>query len=953
MSHTKRHLFAYCLENQATAHQIAQDLNQLGVTLEQRGLSNAAKMPVPHSVPADAGQVVLLITDNFLKNTGCMDGALEAIRAWADQGRFVPIIADGHEMAEDGSVKPVPTTFDRVSHIIQYMNFWQDQYLELRKEKRHHEEDSALDEQLEVTKKISADIGELLRYLRTLHCYSIEELQHTKYAILTGYQVAAIVPDSEKPPQQKPPSPGESSLIKMIEDSSVELMAENSELSKEEEADTPEVDISQIPGLDQLPGHQLESPAMETEAAEVPGEEANPTEQKTDGATAERTVSKKSKSSKSKKKGKPKKAAQPSQPPPFDEDDEEMNAILNEVLMEEDYDEDDDEFRFVGDDPENPDDFDIDSLFEDEELEPENGEADHQAAEDSIGEDEVLLEMLDEEEESILMVNGKHATAEEILEHAVHLFDDGQHGEAFSFLAETVQENPQDTTLRYYYAYMMARYGQRYQDALAQLDTILQQDKRHVDALFLKGELTETLEDYAGAKKLFKKVAELDPGYPDIHFRLGLLSVQHFPNKDKEAAGFFKKSVRHDPENAEAHYLLATLLNERLHDTAAAADHFKKTLELSPEHPFANYDLALLYHRQNDLGAAKAFYKKAIALNPELQTPHNDEAFGEAAKAHPAAEPNAAESTLGESGTPTAIRQDAGLDIEDLLAPTVIDQAGKAVASPALQQAVQRIEDYSQDKSFIVLITGATAGIGKATAEIFAKNGHRVIATGRREERLHELKNDFKNRLNADLEILPFDVRDAASAQTAIEKLPADWKNVDILINNAGLSRGLAPIHEGDLEHWDTMIDTNIKGLLYMTRAIAPGMVERRSGHIINVSSNAGKEMYPGGNVYCATKAAVEALTKSMRLDLYQHNVRVSEVSPGHVEETEFAKVRFDGNEERAAKTYENFQPLKSSDVAEAIYFIATRPAYVNIQDVTMFGVQQAGSNFIDRSGRG
>lgn len=184
-----------------------------------------------------------------------------------------------------------------------------------------------------------------------------------------------------------------------------------------------------------------------------------------------------------------------------------------------------------------------------------------------------------------------------------------------------------------------------------------------------------------------------------------------------------------------------------------------------------------------------------------------------------------------------------------------------------------------------------------------------------------------------------------------MDSLPEEWQAIDVLVNNAGKAKGLSPIHEGKLEHWEEMIDTNIKGLLYMTRVIAPGMVARETGHIINVGSIAGKEIYPNGNVYCASKAAVDALTAGMRLDLHKFNIRVSQVSPGHVEETEFALVRFDGDAERA-QIYKDFQPLKASDVAEVIYFQASRPAHVNIQDVVLYGTQQASATVINRSGR-
>ena len=276
-------------------------------------------------------------------------------------------------------------------------------------------------------------------------------------------------------------------------------------------------------------------------------------------------------------------------------------------------------------------------------------------------------------------------------------------------------------------------------------------------------------------------------------------------------------------------------------------------------------------------------------------------------------------------------------------------QKSTEISTPVTVKATQPSRNENFEK--VVLITGATSGIGKATASLFAQNGFRVILTGRRADRLASLKEEFENKFPTAIETLVFDVRKIDDAQAAIASLSEDWNSIDILINNAGLAKGFDPIHEGKLEDWNTMIDTNVKGLLYMTRFISPSMVARRKGHIINVCSTAGHEAYPKGNVYCATKHAVDALTKGMRLDLYKHGLRVSQVSPAHVEETEFAKVRFDGDEERA-KIYEDFKPLRSVDVANTIYFIATQPDHVNIQDVMLMGKQQANSQNVDRSGR-
>lgn len=248
----------------------------------------------------------------------------------------------------------------------------------------------------------------------------------------------------------------------------------------------------------------------------------------------------------------------------------------------------------------------------------------------------------------------------------------------------------------------------------------------------------------------------------------------------------------------------------------------------------------------------------------------------------------------------------------------------------------------------IVLVTGATSGIGKSCAEIFAKNGHHLIITGRRADRLQELKAQLEKNYKVKALPLCFDIRRHAETERAIAGLPAEWKNVDVLVNNAGLAAGLSSIQEGRVEHWEQMIDTNIKGLLFMTRAVSNLMIPRRSGHIVNIGSIAGKEVYANGNVYCATKHAVDALNKGMRIDLLAHNIRVSAVNPGMVE-TEFSLVRFEGDAGRAKKVYEGLVPLRPEDVAETVYWIATRPAHVNINDVVIMPAAQASATVVDR----
>ncbi|MCF8235999.1 MAG: SDR family oxidoreductase [Bacteroidales bacterium] len=243
--------------------------------------------------------------------------------------------------------------------------------------------------------------------------------------------------------------------------------------------------------------------------------------------------------------------------------------------------------------------------------------------------------------------------------------------------------------------------------------------------------------------------------------------------------------------------------------------------------------------------------------------------------------------------------------------------------------------------SKIVLITGATAGIGEACAEKFAENRYQLIITGRREEKLKKLARRLEQEYKAIALPLVFDVRNQKQVENAIRELPDNWKKIDVLVNNAGLAAGLNTVQEGQISDWEQMIDTNIKGLLYVSRAVSPAMIERKSGHIINIGSIAGKEVYPRGNVYCSTKHAVDALTKGMRLDMMKHGVRVSQVAPGAVE-TEFSMVRFKGDRERAEKVYDGYRPLQASDVAEAVFWVATLPDHVNVNDLLIMPTDQA-----------
>ncbi len=238
------------------------------------------------------------------------------------------------------------------------------------------------------------------------------------------------------------------------------------------------------------------------------------------------------------------------------------------------------------------------------------------------------------------------------------------------------------------------------------------------------------------------------------------------------------------------------------------------------------------------------------------------------------------------------------------------------------------------------MITGATSGIGKACAAMLARNGYNIIITGRRENRLEELAQKLRDN-NVEVKTLVFDVRHKEEVENAWQSLPEEWKNPDVLINNAGLAAGADPIQDGDWNDWEQMIDTNVKGLLAVSKKIMPGMIERKQGHIVNVSSIAGSEVYANGNVYCASKHAVHAITKGMRIDLLPHNIRVSSISPGMVD-TEFSIVRYHGDQQKANKVYEGLTPLCADDVADAVEFMITRPAHVNVNDMLLMPTAQA-----------
>jgi NADP-dependent 3-hydroxy acid dehydrogenase YdfG/tetratricopeptide (TPR) repeat protein len=923
MADSKEIAIAYCDQNESIAETIVNELGHAHYTLIRYRCSDQTNLAT--ALKSFSGKVVLLLTDNLLKSKNCLDGLLIKVSNLLQEGLLIPVVAPGSRAKVDGSgMEVVETTFDKVGQVIKYMNYWQDRYFETRQKARSLGNSETEVEKIRV---ISGEIGEMLSLLRNQKCHSYKSFRENAYELFfdivndnAGHKELKSILEASNQISTFPDN--ERSLVELIEDSSEALISENK-------------------GIGEQHFHPLDEKVFleefsEEELASIPGMEVLSARPQTASKKTEE-VAKQEELQETKKQAS-KMESQPSEIGNTYLDDlpelrhtplHAVDELLDELMYEESEDEQ------------------VDLVFESEQPEEEeiasilqNDDDTKQSEKDNISHSNILKKLAPVTSEP---TGGKRfPSAGEALEVGIKLFEAGLNEQAIGFLQGAVEGRPDDITLRYYYAYALARYAREFILASEQLNILLKLDPQHSDAWFLLAELSEIQQDFVGAERCFLKVAGLQADYPDLFYRLGLVYALHMDNTAQKAADCFELAVKQDPKNIDALYHLAVLQSEKLDDPLNALQNLNKVLEINPDHPFANYDLALLHYRFDDKVMAYDYYIKAVEINPELQTETNEAVFSlQTENSDHEEEPDYLMGELFE---------------ENELART---EPGEVFTSGDMETSNEFMVDQKVQSSGngkyeppTVLITGATSGIGMATAKIFAKNGYRVIITGRRQEKLEALKIQLQRDFKANIHFLPFDVRDIDAVHQAIDSLTEEWKNIDILINNAGLSRGLDPIFEGNIEHWDTMIDTNIKGLLYLTRAITPNMVQRKSGHIINIASSAGKEVYPKGNVYCATKFAVDALTKSMRLDLYQHNIRVSQVAPGHVEETEFAKVRFDGNSDLAAKVYEGFRPLNSGDVAEVIYFIASRPAHVNIQDVLMFGNQQASNNHIDRSGR-
>jgi len=895
---TKKIALAYCIDNLPVAETLYNALSQTSYGVEHYYCKkNADELTLAEQLRDFDGTILLLISDNFLRSEHCMNRALQLVQQ--KTGNILPVVIEGRTKDEsNGQWTNTPTKFERIGDIIPYINFWQNKYLDLRSQKRKFESENEADkrdelnENLRILRQVSSEASEFLRVLRNMRYF--------QYPDFIENHLQAFFEFVEDPAEWAAFKAKAPQLNLTVADK--DLPAQIVEPSHPEP--TPEVVVTPTVELYHPP---VEVPAIAPEAVEteLTGEELAENLENLGVVIAEHadTIS-----------------DEPLEIPALDATNDESTPALPV---------EDTVVKTPIEVPAFDDDDDYDEDEEDEEVNEKIGD---------------------------------------LIRQARGMVSSGQVEPGINFMKQAIKTYPGSAELHYFYGLILAQNTRDVSGALEQLNLATESDPEHEAAYFLLGELAELQGDFNAARTNYERLVDINDDFTDVFYRLGTVLQANFPEEVEYAAKCFKRAAKRNPGNVDAHYQYASLLADVLGKTDKAEEYFLKTLAIQPKHPFANYDLALIYHTAGDASKALQYYEAAIANNPELQTPENEIAF-RGLPANPGTEtPEEVVAPVTED-LPIAV-------VPDLVVPPLTSALSPLLASEhdtieALIQNITRLEELLRSKvtqleaepapiepaiveekapAKIALITGATSGIGLATAKAFAHAGWKLIITGRRAELLDAVKQELTD-LGAEVISLNFDVRDNSAVTAAINGLPEEWHSIDLLVNNAGKAKGLSEIQDGSLEHWEEMIDTNLKGLLYLTRCVSPLMVAQHKGHIINIGSIAGKEPYPMGNVYCASKAAVDMLTRAMRMDLYKYNIRVSQIAPGHVEETEFALVRFDGDADRA-KIYNDFQPLTSTDVANTIFYMATQPSHVNIQDVVIYGTQQASATIIDRSGR-
>jgi NADP-dependent 3-hydroxy acid dehydrogenase YdfG len=963
MNYTKAYLI-YCEDNKNIAKNISARLNRIGIEFTHDTFDPSEHTDIRQQYLNSSAPIFLLVSDNFLKSENCMKNILELVEDGRLKGRIKSIILEGRQPIEGTKqYESVATKFERLGDVVNYINYWSIQYQGIRTEMRHATDEriAELEPKLNLIQDISTNIlGDFMRYLRGTNYVAYNRLENDDFSQIFdefGGKGRTFLSEYRALPMYNP-----------IEEEVEEVAEEVTETVENEIEETTEIvdeinedmDVSDIPGLNLLPFVEAKAEKNEVVAegeqdkddelsALLPKDlldelaEGLVSQEETEDFIEDEVINDLFGEMNDPKNEAPENNLQ-----------DLIDELADDILEESGISNEADEPEEKGEATEDLESL-TDELIEDiPEAEVGESREDLEVAADELSEaisemttdisenkssdDTPILEgeslddiddLIDEIADDLVSemndvsndvsndleeveVKGEEVkddnsqpTEEEVFEKSAmdvahELGTSGDIEGSIILYRQLIEKDAKNVDLRYAFAMMLLESNSNIALAKEQLLAAHNLDKDDEDILFALGAISESEGDYNAAKSYYERVILLDLEHEQAYYRLGSLLANCFENQEFVASSYLQRAISLDDEYAEAYFEYAKLLNSYFGKSKKAAKYFKRAIKHDRHFAEAHLELANIFLIHNKEEKARYHYEAAIAINERFQTTENDEKYG--------------------------------VQIEE-----PISEAAPAVEQKAGSQKT-------------VLITGATSGIGQAAAQIFAQNGYRIIITGRRKERLSALQSVLEAEFHVEVLTLSFDIREQEAVEGAINGLSDEWKNIDILVNNAGLAKGFAPINEGQLWHWETMIDTNMKGLLYMTRVVSPLMVARKTGFIINIGSIAGKETYLNGNVYCATKAAVDVLTRGMRLDLHQHNIRVTGIHPGHVE-TEFALVRFDGDVERA-KIYEDFQPLTAADVADTIYYVASRPAHVNVEDVVMWSTQQASATIIDRSGR-
>ena len=941
MSNTVTLNIAYLLDNEHLVEGIIRDLKPLSIQFNKIE-ARESNFPSDFAERITTGDypTLLIISDNFLKSIICMDNGLAYLQFLMKKEQVIPIIANGYYVEENGDLKNIPTHFEKVSDVIRYMNYWQERYLELRKQKRSVLEEDLVtfNEKLKVVRSISAEVGEFLRNLRETNYYTEQAFKANNYEaffrIFSDEDSHARFAELGHTPINPEESHSEIDEVSLEAVSTTELNSEiaSSDIGAGEEISTSDreaVEDNNLGTSDLLEKtHQNEiqetfesepvdspedilkkenrwldpSSIFKDEAALLNSEQFQDTEEenieseeKGEGSTEIGASSHRSLTETellalelAEKLPSPNSSIENS----FSEKEEEVISL--EDLMG-------DNFRTThpvddssGDKP----DFSSNHSLREENL-PEiesddisppigEGPSDHP-------EEEMEGYYLDEEEEE------KEIDEFEILRATNAIVQTGNIEEGLQMLEEILVRVPESKSLRYQYAAFLGHYQNDFLTASDQLDILLDHDPNNLSAMFLKGELAEASRDIALAMACFRNVYQRNPYFPNVAFKLGMLQLNQ-PEKNPEAAlEYLEMAYSRNPNNIQARYHQGVLQNEYLGHAIPAIQAFEEVLSKAPDHPFANYDLALIYHKLGDAEKAKAHYEAAFMINPELKTENNDRVF-----------------------LLSVIGQLSSLSEGEI--STVPGETETTLPDP---------EDFLSEEAKTVFIANALSEIGKSTARLFAENGYRVILNGEQAPPLEDLKNELENSFKTGIFVFASELNQTQNTTDILNQLDSEWKDIDILINNIGLGKSNNHLQSEEMNLLKE-VDASLKIMADFGRIITPLMMEKRQGQIVNVCTLAGKEIFTGKWVQRAFRQGVDTLTKAMRMELQAFNIKVGQVSPGLLESTGFI---LEGSKQATAQSLTSgTKPIQVEDVARAIYFICNQPTHLNIQEITMEG---------------